>query len=266
MKLYPISMVGGVIGIVSLALPWVAITYTLMGISVTVSGSGFEVFSLASLLGMLGSLGSVGGALSGAILLMTVGVILALVGAIVSFLHYAGGAVTLAGGACGLAGGVWLGSVFSSLGGGTIGFAMGPGFGVFITIVAGIIAIVGIVKPIPLPTAGQPRPYGSPYYPSAGYPGQQPYAGYPPYASQYPGYTTPPPPSPTAPATPPAPEAAPAEAAAQPVAPDATPMPPASSEPAAAAAPVASLRTCPTCGRQSATQFCPEDGTALTGP
>jgi hypothetical protein len=267
LKVYPISMVGGIVGIVSLALPWlyIGISAPFIG-SISVTGSGFEMLSLAGQLSLLTQIPGVGTAVSSSLTLMLIAAILVLIGSIVSFLHPAGGGVTLAGGAAGLAGGLWFGSIFTSLAGLTTGVTAGPGFGLFVVMAAGIMSLVGLAKPIKF--AATPSVPAGPYgYP--GYPPYPPYAGTPPYAA--PGAYAP------APAYPP-PSAATPYAASAP----ATPGPPLEAEPAPTPVPVEppapeppvsqgteGLLTCPTCGRTSAARFCSEDGTptvAAAGP
>lgn len=274
MKVYPISMIGGVLPLVSLALPWfsMSITEPTIGLTVSVGASGFDLFSLQGSLGLFGTLpGGFGTSLT----LMLVGVVIALIGGILSFLHYVGGAVTLAGSVCGVVGALMFGQAIAGLGGGAFGVSAGPSFGVFLTLIAGVVALVGFAKPLQV---GITAPPSYPSYPS--------YAGYPyGYAPMYPPmYPVPGTAGPAYFGPPPPPPGFPAAQAPQPVStsagtPDPTPPPtsleapaplPAgeqppsegsSPEPAAVEPP--GLVVCPTCGQPATSRFCPRDGTEL---
>ena len=251
MKVYPVSIIGGILAIVSLALPWLILSATAFGMSVSVSESGFGLLSLGGTLGGMGPLPGGGGV---SLTLMMIGVILVLIGGIISMLHFAGGIVTLAGSGCGIAGALWFGQSLSGLPGGLgLNVSAGPSFGVFLSLIAGVIALVGFVVPM---TAGGPvRQWAG---------GFQAYPGYPyPYPGVYagpggPSYPTqvPPPWVPSAPfsLSTGGPVLAPAGASAIPEPPRSEPTsPPRPDEPI----------VCPTCGQPAPSRFCPNDGTEL---
>jgi len=163
-RLNLLSIVGGILGIISLVLPWFFLSFTAFGFSISTGVSGIQI------LAGLGGLALQGGMAGGAgMLLLIVGVFLVLAGSIVAFLHPAGGLFTLGGGVAGLAGAFLLSrelsGLFGSLGG---EISAGPSVGVFLALVAGILSLVGFRVQIPTPGPPRPAGYAYPYpYPVA---------------------------------------------------------------------------------------------------
>ena len=161
-KMNTVSLVGGILGIISLVLPWFAVTVSALGVSLSVGANGFQVlFGLASAFG--GGVGTVD--LGAGASLMMVGVVLVLVGSILSFLKWFGGIITLLGSVLGLVGGFMIGGLIPP----TPGLSVGPSYGIYLALIAGIISFLGgwwwarnhpAVPPVGMP----PAPMGPPMY------------------------------------------------------------------------------------------------------
>ena len=157
-RLNLLSIVGGILGIISLVLPWLFLSFTAVGFSFSTGVSGIQI--LAGLGGVFLQAGIAGG--GSGMLLLIAGVFLVLAGSIVAFLHPAGGLFTLGGGVSGLVGAFLLSQDFSGPSGNLGGeISAGPSVGVFLALVAGILSLVGFR--VQIPTPGPPRPAGYAY-------------------------------------------------------------------------------------------------------
>jgi len=150
-----VSVLGGILGIVAVFLPW--FTISVLGQSFWSSGVGV----MASL-GEMEALGPAPCDVRAIVYILIIGVFLALFGAVVSIFHPSGGAVQICAGGISLISAIALASRLTMDAGGLV--EAGPGLGLYLVIAAGVVSLLGFVirpkgavQPPPAPPA-YPRP------------------------------------------------------------------------------------------------------------
>ena len=244
MRVNVVSLVGGILGFVSLPLPWLTVTMSGFGFSQSISVSGVQLMASIGSIASGGTPTSQG--LESAAFLVTLGLVLVLVGAIVSLLHPAGGIILIGGAVSGVSGTLLLSAAPSMVG---IGFTVGPGVGLFLALIGGIVATCGFALPKRFmePAARAPFVY---------------MAMPPPLYANYsnPAYGLPAAPPPDAPEPLPHPRSV----ALDPPPPTAPPTPrPVEDQGSRVAAEAVANLSCPVCGQRSNEPFCTRDGTIM---
>ncbi len=162
---WAIGLLGGIIGLLSLALPWVSISVGVFSASLSIGLSPFDMLKfLGTNAGTSSSSTPVSPELSPfveriqtGVGVMLLGIVIFIIGSLISLLKTKGGYVMLAGAILGTAGiGIFTFSV--STGGVSVG--VGPGFGVVIAFVAAIIVLVGDFIKEPVLTTPQSTAVG----------------------------------------------------------------------------------------------------------
>jgi hypothetical protein len=130
LRIHVLGLIGAVLGLTSLILPWLTVTSP----TGRASGTAFEVFDL---IGVIGPAFQASPGLG--IVLLVVAVLLAVIGTVVSVFHPVGGGFLVAAGICGTIGAIWLRQTFSVLPGASASLNVG----VIVALVAGTAALGG---------------------------------------------------------------------------------------------------------------------------
>ena len=137
-----LSMLGGILGLVSLVMAWLTMTIATNRGSFGRSFSGLQLFDLGSVLDP--ALSAVPG-LEASFILILLGVLIVVIGSMLSFLAPSvGGAVLLLGALLGLFGVLFF---RTTLAGSVQGVGAGPGIGVVFALIAGVFVIIGGLIP-----------------------------------------------------------------------------------------------------------------------
>ncbi|HKZ47255.1 MAG TPA: hypothetical protein VJ397_00545 [Thermoplasmata archaeon] len=144
MRVNALSIAGGILGLVSVPLPWLLATGPVAGASTGVGASGVDVLLG---FGSLGAFGALPAGVDTALLVVFAGVVLSLAGSLAALVDPYGSGFLISGGAFGLAGGLLVGSAFAASGAGNVGPSSGP----FLAVSGGVLSAVGLAVPIPRP-------------------------------------------------------------------------------------------------------------------
>lgn len=136
MRLKVMSLIGAVMGLISLGLPWFSLVSTEPNSYIHLDVRGIDLLTSP------GTLVEEGQTIPLTSPLLVAGAVFVLMGSLLAFLHPLGGGVTFGGGTVGMAGVFLNARSISSLG---VGLSAAPSVGVFLAVAGGIVSLLGLV-------------------------------------------------------------------------------------------------------------------------